>query len=213
MITNLPADSAAYADLMSSDPVFETLVRRVGTPNPFEFPDGGRTANNPFAGMALHVLAQQISVSVALVLYDRLTAAIGGTPTAERLLLLDVDQMRDLGTSRAKASYLRELAWQVHTGALDFERVNEMPDAEAITVLTRVKGIGPWSAEMFLIHQLKRPDVLPAGDLGIRRAIRHAFALDDTPTLDDVRRRGKAWAPNRTYAAALLWGSMRAWPE
>jgi len=202
--------ATAYTALASADPVFAELVRRIGTPDPFDFPDDGRTADSPFAGMVLHILAQQISVKVAIMLYDRLAHTVGFTPTPESLLRLDTDELRAIGTSHAKASYLLDLAERVHSGRLDFAGLSGLPDDAATAELTQVKGVGPWSAEMFLVHQLKRPDVLPAGDLGIRLAIQREYSLEEPPAIPAARQRGEAWAPYRTYAAALLWRSLTA---
>jgi DNA-3-methyladenine glycosylase II len=198
----------AYRSLAHSEPRFADLIARFGTPDPFHFPDGGRTAGSNFAGMVLHILAQQIATRVALVLYDRLAAATGGTPTPGAVLGLDVDQVKAIGTSHSKATYVRALAEAVDSGQLDIEGLSDRSNAEAEEALTRVKGIGPWSAEMFLIHQLRRADILPAGDLGIRTAVRAVYGLPQVPSIDDVRRLGEAWKPYRTYAAALLWRSL-----
>ncbi|MCS5735904.1 DNA-3-methyladenine glycosylase family protein [Herbiconiux daphne] len=198
----------AYEKLAHAEPRFAELVARLGTPDPFLFPDGGRTTGSNFAGMVLHILAQQIAVRVALVLYDRLVAVIGGTPTPEAVLRLDVDQLKAIGTSHSKATYVRALAEAVSSGNLDIKRLTDLGDDEAEAALTRVKGIGPWSAEMFMIHQLRRGDILPAGDLGIRTAVRDVLSLPAVPSIDDVRRLGEAWSPYRTYAAALLWRSL-----
>ncbi|WP_066042116.1 DNA-3-methyladenine glycosylase family protein [Herbiconiux solani] len=201
-------DAAAYRELGRLDPRFAELVVRLGTPDPFHFPDGGRTAESNFAGMVMHILAQQIATRVALVLYDRLVAATGGTPTPESLLRLDVDQLKAIGTSHSKATYLRALAEAVASGGLDIERLDAVGDAEVEDSLTAITGIGPWSAEMFLIHQLHRADILPAGDLGIRTAVQRLDSLTAVPSIEEVRRRGAAWSPYRTYAAALLWRSL-----
>ena len=98
----------------------------------------------------------------------------------------------------------------MHSGRLDFAGLVGLPDDAAMAELTQVKGVGPWSAEMFLIHEMKRPDVLPAGDLGIRLAIQREYSLIEPPPILAARQRGEAWAPYRTYAAALLWRSLRA---
>ncbi|MBK4346980.1 DNA-3-methyladenine glycosylase family protein [Lacisediminihabitans changchengi] len=161
-----------------------------------------------FAGMVMHILAQQIAARVALVLYDRLTAAAGGTLTPDAVLRLGVDQVKAIGTSHSKATYVFALAEAVSSGQLDIEHLANVSDEDAEDSLIQIKGIGPWSAEMFLIHQLRRGDILPAGDLGIRAAIRTVFLLEDIPAIDEVRRRGQLWSPYRTYAAALLWRSL-----
>lgn len=199
--------AAGYA-VLGRDPVLDRVIQKVGTPDPFAFPDGGRTTGNNFAGMVLHIVAQQISMKVALVLYDRLTAALGGPPTPVGVLGLDLDQLRALGMSHSKAAYLHHLADAVVTGDLAIDALDDAGDDDVIIALTRVKGIGPWSAEMFLIHQLRRLDILPAGDLGIRTAVQRAYALTDLPLIADVRRRGAAWAPYRTLASTLLWRSL-----
>ena len=195
----------AYTQLGRVEPRFADLVTRFGTPDPFHFPDGGRTAGSSFAGMVLHILAQQIAIRVALLLYDRLVAAAGGTPTPESVLRLDIDRLKAIGTSHSKATYVRGLAEAVSSGQLDFDRVERSSDEDAEAALTRIRGIGPWSAEMFLIHQLRRNDILPAGDLGIRASVRRIYSLPEVPSIDQVRRLGEAWSPYRTYAAALLW--------
>jgi DNA-3-methyladenine glycosylase II len=197
-----------FAALAAADAVMATLIDENGRPDPFSFADDGRTSGSNFAGMALHIIAQQISTRVALVLFDRLAATSGGTPTADSVLALTVEQLRALGTSHSKASYLRALAEAVRSGELDIDRLDDLTDEQATAQLTRVRGIGPWSAEMFLIHQLRRADILPAGDLGIRMAVQHAYGLAAVPTIDEVRGRGQAWAPFRTYAAAVLWRSL-----
>jgi len=202
--------AATYEKLGRLDPVFQLLVEEHGTPDPFHFPDGGRTTDSNFAGMVMHILSQQIATRVALVLYDRLVEATGGTLTPEAVLALDVDQLKALGTSHSKATYVRALAEAVVSGELDIERMDAIGDDDAEAALTRIKGIGPWSADMFLIHQLHRGDILPAGDLGIRAAVRNLDSLPEVPTIEAVRARGEAWKPYRTYAAALLWRSLPA---
>ncbi|MEJ3404055.1 hypothetical protein WDJ51_04875 [Rathayibacter sp. YIM 133350] len=207
-LTTEPDLIGIYSSLGRLDPLLNGLIEEHGTPDPFLFPDGGRTAHSNFAGMVMHILAQQIATKVALVLYDRLVEATGGTPTPEAVLRLDVEELRAIGTSHSKATYVRALAEAVQSGQLDIEGLESVGDAEAEAALTRVKGIGPWSAEMFLIHQLRRGDILPAGDLGIRAAVRNLDSLEAVPSIDAVRARGEAWAPYRTYAAALLWRSL-----
>ena len=110
--------------------------------------------------------------------------------------------------SHSKAAYLHNLANAVLAGDLAIDTLEELHDDDAIAALTRVKGIGPWSAEMFLIHQVRRLDVLPAGDLGIRTAIQRVYALPDLPVIDEVRQRGTVWSPYRTLASTLLWKSL-----
>ncbi|MFC4244541.1 DNA-3-methyladenine glycosylase family protein [Gryllotalpicola reticulitermitis] len=197
-----------YAALGDVDPVLARLVVEYGMPDPFEFHDGGRTTGSNFAAMALHILGQQISTKVAFVLYDRLVAALDGTPNATGILELGAERIKGLGTSRAKAGYLVNLAEHVSDGRLPIEQMADLSDADAVEALVAVKGIGQWSAEMFLIHQLHRADILPAGDVGIRNAIAAAYRLDEVPTIPETRERGEAWAPWRTFASAILWRSL-----
>lgn len=198
----------AYGALAAADPVLAGLMRDHGTSDPFAWIDAGRTGGSNFAAMVLHILGQQISVAVAFILYDRLANAAGGIPTPQAVLALDPDTLRGFGLSRAKAAYVHDLASRAEDGRLDIEHMDGLSDGQAFTALTAVRGIGPWSAEMFLIHQLHRADILPAGDVGIRRAIEQAWQLPGMPTIDEVRDRGAAWAPHRTYASALLWRSL-----
>jgi DNA-3-methyladenine glycosylase II len=118
------------------------------------------------------------------------------------------EALRERGLSSAKARYALALADSQASGAFDIEHLDTTDDATVLATLTSVPEIGVWSAETFLVHNLHRPDVLPAGDLGIRRAIRRQWTLDDLPTAKTVRAQGQAWAPYRTYAAALLWRSL-----
>jgi len=197
-----------YRHLADVDPVLARLVDEHGHPDPFAWFGGSRTGSSHFAAMVLHIVGQQISTVVAFVVYDRIAALTGGVPTAEGIVELGADRLRECGLSRAKTTYIVDLARMQADGLVDIEDMAALDDAEAIGALTAVRGIGLWSAQMFLIHQLHRDDVLPAGDVGIRRAVRDAWGLGDMPTVHDVRQRGTAWAPHRTYAAALLWRSL-----
>lgn len=200
---------SAYETLLARDPKLRELAATAGKPDPFAWLDGGRTGTSNFAAMVLHIIGQQISTTVAFVLFDRLREAAGGLPDPHNISALSPDRMRSLGLSRAKAAYLLALADAERNGGLDIEHLDALADADVIARLTAVRGIGLWSAEMFLLHQLRRPDVLPAGDMGIRRAVQAMRSPADLPTIEDVRRTGLAWAPYRSYAAALLWASLR----
>ncbi|MBC7596308.1 MAG: DNA-3-methyladenine glycosylase 2 family protein [Kineosporiaceae bacterium] len=200
----------AYSGLTNADPALGRLVERYGTPDPFEFHDGGRTSGSNFAAMSLHILGQQISTKVAFVLYDRLTNATGDTPTAKSVLALGQDSIKAHGTSRSKAGYLINLAEHVESGALNIEKMDDLSDIDAVQALVRVKGIGIWTAEMFLIHQLHRPDIFPAGDVGLRNAIQRLRGTSEVPSIPGAQQIGLQWRPFRTYASALLWRSLTA---
>ncbi|MEW2544704.1 hypothetical protein AB0910_02810 [Streptomyces sp. NPDC047002] len=207
--TDAAARAAAYRHL-AGDPVLGGLVRRVGRPDPFDRAARGFPSSTPFEALALHIVGQQISVAAALTIFARVTGAAGGTLTPRRLLGLAEDTLRTCGLSRAKAAYLHDLARRQAEGVIDVEHMDGVDDATALADLTAIHGVGPWSAQMFLIHQLRRPDILPAGDIGIRRAVQAAWWLAEAPSPRDTARRALAWAPFRSYASALLWTSLGA---
>lgn len=198
-----------YSYLAGQEPVFARLLREYGRPHPFEWHDGGRTGSSLFAAMTLHIVGQQISAAVAFTVYDRIAAAAGGIPAPESVMRLGAERLRECGLSRAKVAYILDLAQKQADGLIDIENMAGLDDGEVIAALTAVRGIGLWSAQTFLIHQLHRPDVMPAGDGGIRRAIRDAWKLGELPSVNEVRDRAAAWTPWRSYAAALLWRSLR----
>jgi DNA-3-methyladenine glycosylase II len=170
--------SEAYAALGRTDPVMQHMLAACGTPDPFAFEDGGRTAGNNFGALVLHILGQQISTRVAFILYDRLAGAGGGQVRPDVMLRLGEAGIRELGTSQAKASYVHGLGRLVDPGEFDLDRLATLPDQQVVSALTQVQGAGAWTAQMFLIYQLRRPDVLPAGDMGIRNAICMSMGLD-----------------------------------
>jgi DNA-3-methyladenine glycosylase II len=198
----------AYTALAAADPVLRGLIGVYGKPDPFHFADGGRTGDDHFAALVLHILGQQISTKVAFVLFDRLTSAIGVLPNPSGIISLGPQRLRALGLSRAKVSYVLDLAQHQLSGQLDVPKLGALADQDVLASLTSVRGLGVWTSEMFLLHQLHRPDVLPAGDMGIRRAVERAWATDTLPTIAAVRERALPWAPYRSYASALLWASL-----
>jgi DNA-3-methyladenine glycosylase II len=204
-----PEHAQAYAALAERDPVLARVISVYGGPSPFEWHDGGRTGTSKFAAMLLHVVGQQISAQAAFTIYDRISAATAGLPTAQAIAGLGPDRLRDCGLSRARAGYAVALAAAELSGALDIEHLGSVPDDEAVARLTAVRGVGLWSAQTFLLHNLARPDVLPEADRGIGQAIQQLWQLERRPSSGQVRRRGLAWSPYRSYAAALLWRSLR----
>jgi DNA-3-methyladenine glycosylase II len=196
-----------YRELAAREPVLARLIDRYGEVDAFGWSDERMESSN-FAAMVLHIVGQQISTKVAFVLFDRVAAAVGGKVTPAVVLALGADRLRECGLSRAKAAYLLDLAQRQADGLIDLENMTALEDAEAIAALTAVRGIGLWSAQMFLLAQLHRSDILPAGDMGIRRAVERAWGLPEVPSIKAVEAMGAAWAPYRTYAAALLWRSL-----
>jgi DNA-3-methyladenine glycosylase II len=200
----------AYDALAHREPVLAGVIEVYGRPLPFEWHDGGRTGSSNFAALLLHITGQRISAVAAFTIFDRIAkAAGGGIPTAERISALGSDQLRACGLSTAKAGYALNLAEAQTSGTVDIEHLGEVDDATVIAALTSIRGMGLWSAQTFLVHNLRRPDVLPIGDLGVRRGMRALWQLASLPSLSETRQRGMAWAPWRSYAAALLWRSLR----
>jgi DNA-3-methyladenine glycosylase II len=149
-------------------------------------------------------------VIAARAIYGRVLERYGGrTPAPAELLADDPDALRAAaGLSRAKVAFLRSLAEHVMSGELELDRLEELGDEEVIAELTAVKGIGAWSAHMFLLFQLERPDVVAPGDLGIRRAVERAYALPALPSPADVEALAERWRPHRSAACRLLWRSL-----
>jgi DNA-3-methyladenine glycosylase II len=155
--------------------------------------------------LTLSIVGQQISVIAALAIFGRLSGMLGGSIDAEALAAADEDELRAVGLSRAKARAVHELGIQVSTGQFDFAELEELSDEDAEARLVSLRGIGPWSAQMFLLRSLDRPDVFPAGDIGLRRAIERLDGLDDLPTINEAAERALRWRPYRSYAAKYLW--------
>jgi 3-methyladenine DNA glycosylase/8-oxoguanine DNA glycosylase len=201
-------DPHAYRTLAIAEPVFARLIEIYGHPCPFDWHDGGRTGRSQFAAMLLHIVGQQISALVAFRIYDRIADACGDIPTPAAILDLGEHTLRAAGLSAAKASYVLALAQAQREGQIDIEAMSGLDDAAIIEALTAVRGIGTWSAQTFLIHNLARPDVLPAADLGVRRAVAAQWNLPELPSPGAVAARAAPWTPYRSYAAALLWRSL-----
>ena len=156
------------------------------------------------------VVGQQLSVLAARAIHGRLVAFFGGVePAPEQLLAADPEAMRAAaGLSRAKVASLRSLAEHVLDGSLELERFDELPEAEVERELVAVKGIGTWTAHMFLMFQLGRPDVLAVGDQGVRRAVERAYGLPGLPTPEELEALAVPWRPHRSAACLLLWHSL-----
>jgi DNA-3-methyladenine glycosylase II len=200
--------AAALAHLRAADPVLARLLDAGDGPD--LAPDPSRDHADHYAALVRAIVGQQLSTTVARVIYGRLLDRFGGrAPAPEEILADDPEELRAaVGLSRAKTSFLRSLAEHVVSGELDLEHVSTLPDEELIRELTAVKGIGAWSAHMFLMFQLRRPDVLAVGDLGVRRAVQRAYALDDLPAPAELTELAEPWRPHRTTACRVLWWSL-----
>jgi DNA-3-methyladenine glycosylase II len=174
----------------------------------------GIGSNDHYGALVRTITGQQLSVRAAAAIYGRLIERFGGRPpTPAQILADDPEQLRAAaGLSRAKVGYLRSLAEQVISGELELERLDELDDEAVIAELTAVKGLGVWSAHMFLMSHLRRPDVLPVGDLGIRRAIERAYALEALPSAAEMESIAQPWRPHRTLACRYLWRSLQNEP-
>ena len=193
--------------LRRRDPVMRELIKRLG-PLDMEARRRGRPAD-PYGALLRSIVGQQLSTKAARSIYERVTGLLGGTtPSPEELLAVDPEELRGAGLSRAKVAYMRSLAEHVLTGELELDRLNELSDEDIIAELTAVKGIGEWSAHMFLIFHLQRADVLPVGDLGVRNAAREVYGLEALPTAAELTELGEPWRPHRSLAALYLWRSL-----
>jgi DNA-3-methyladenine glycosylase II len=173
-------------------------------------PEARPPRTDVYAALVRAIVGQQLSTRAARAIYDRLLERFGGHPPTPRQILDDEpDELRvAAGLSHAKVRYLRSLAEHVATGALEIDRLTELSDEEVIAELVAVNGIGEWTAHIFLMFTLQRPDVLAVGDLGIRRAIQRAYDLPALPTPAEVTRIAAPWRPYRTAACVVLWSSL-----
>ena len=187
--------------LKKSDPVLAALIERVG-PFRMNYDEPG------FHHLAEAIVYQQLHGKAAATIFKRLTDLAGSPLTPEGILTLSEDELRGVGLSRQKLSYLRDLAAKTQSGELNFGQLPALADAEVIKRLTEVKGIGVWTAHMFLMFALRRPDVLPTGDLGIQMAIRKHYNKRKLPKPLEVEKIAKCWAPYRSVACWYLWRSM-----
>jgi DNA-3-methyladenine glycosylase II len=174
----------------------------------------GTGSNDHYGALVRAITGQQLSVLAARAIYGRLTQRFDGRPpTPAEILADDPEELRAAaGLSRAKVGYLRSLAEHVISGELELERLDSLSDEKVVAELVAVKGIGLWTAQMFLMFQLDRPDVLPVGDLGIRRAIERAYALTELPDAATMERIAAPWRPQRTLACRYLWRSLQNEP-
>jgi DNA-3-methyladenine glycosylase II len=199
---------SAYDELLKRDPALEPVVTATGRPDPFVWADGDRTRRDPFAGLVLHISSQQISTLVAFRLYDRLATETGGLPTPAGVAALTEQRWRELGFSHAKVRYLTALARRSLDGEIDLAALAGRPDDEVRAELTALPGVGNWTTDLFLIFQLHRTDVFPAGDLALRHAVAR-WLPGTSASIREVAERARVWAPYRTYAAAAFWHSLR----
>jgi DNA-3-methyladenine glycosylase II len=202
----------AFEHLSKSDKVMGRLVKEHGPLDESERRRG--RPGDAYGALVRSIVGQQLSTKAARTIYERLTDQFGGhTPTPRELLDADPEEVRSAGLSRPKVGYLRDLAEHVEDGELDLEHLAELPDDEVIAQLTAIKGLGVWTAHMFLIFHLGRPDVLPVGDLGIRRGAQLAYGLDELPDAAELEPIAEPWRPYRSLACLYLWRSLDNTPD
>ncbi len=199
--------SADDRQLMRADKVLRRLMEERGPIDP-EI-DRRASRPDPWEALARAIVGQQLSTRAARSIWERLLAQFGGrTPTPQQLLRKRRTTLRGAGLSNAKVEFLRDLATRVTTRELDLRRLAKLPDEDVVAELIEVKGVGRWTAEMFLIFHLGRPDVVSVGDLGIRRAVQIAYGMNDLPGPEELERLAEEWRPHRTLACLYLWRSL-----
>jgi DNA-3-methyladenine glycosylase II len=204
--------SADDRALMRADKVLKRVMEERGPLDPEIDRRGSRP--NPFEAVARAIVGQQLSTRAARSIWEKLLAQFGGEmPAPEALLRKRKPTLRKAGLSNAKVEFLRDLAQRVKDGRLDFERIKDLPDEDVIAELIEVKGVGQWTAEMFLMFHLAREDVVSVGDLGIRRAVQIGYGLDELPKPAELETIAEPWRPYRSLASLYLWTSLDNAPD
>jgi DNA-3-methyladenine glycosylase II len=193
--------ASAIRHLKAADPVLAGIIEKVGPYRP-------RHATPDFENLARSIAYQQLHGKAAATIFGRLLTACNACLTPESVLKLTIEQMRACGLSKQKLSYIRDLAEKTISGDINFEQLPSMDDEDVIEHLTRVKGIGRWSAQMFLMFALQRPDVMPVVDLGINMAIKKAYRKRKLPKPAQILKIAEPWRPYRSAACWYLWRSM-----
>ncbi|HEX3320139.1 MAG TPA: DNA-3-methyladenine glycosylase [Terriglobales bacterium] len=191
----------AINHLKKVDPLLGALIEKVG---PYRMEYGEPT----FHSVAEAIIYQQLNGKAAVTIFKRFTDLAGSPLTPEGILKLTDEQLRAVGLSKQKSSYVRDLAEKARTGVLDFSKLAEQSDEEVIEHLTQVKGVGVWTAHMFLMFTLRRPDVLPTGDYGIQAAMKKHYRKRKLPKPKDMEKIAKCWSPYRSVACWYLWRSL-----
>jgi DNA-3-methyladenine glycosylase II len=191
----------AINHLKKSDPVLSAIIERVGACR-MEF------GPPEFHSLAEAIVYQQLNGKAAVTIFKRFATLAGDPVTPEGILKLTDAELRSVGLSKQKSSYLKDMAQRASRGELDFSRLPEMSDDDVIKHLTQVKGVGVWTAHMFLMFTLRRPNVLPTGDYGIQLAIKKYYKKRKMPKQEQMEKIAKAWEPYRSVACWYLWRSL-----
>jgi DNA-3-methyladenine glycosylase II len=206
-VSPVKTSSKAIATLRDADPVMARLIEQNGAVVRRDLKR--ERPGDAYGTLVRAIVGQQLSTKAAATIYGRVLELFKGhTPTPKQLLKVDPDKLRAAGLSRAKVDYLRDLAQHVEEGSLELELLPELPDEEVAEQLTAIKGLGQWTADMFLMFHLGRPDILPVGDQGIRRAIQVEYGLRKLPDAKRMQKIAKPWQPYRTLACLYLWSTL-----
>ena len=203
----IKASPKALRTLREADPVMARLVEEHGAVVRRDLKR--ERPGDAYGALLRSIVGQQLSTKAARTIYGRMTELFGGhAPTPKQLLAADPDDIRAAGLSRPKIAYLRDLALHVEEGTLELERLPELSDEEVTAQLTAIKGLGQWTADMFLMFHLGRPDILPVGDQGIRRAAQIEYRMRKLPDPKRLEKLARPWRPYRTLACLYLWSSL-----
>jgi DNA-3-methyladenine glycosylase II len=212
----LPARSLSPEDyararrvLMRRDPVLGELIKTIGACGM-----AARQRNDHLTALIGSIVSQQLSTKAAATIFGRFVALFpdGAIPGAAAIAAIDDLRLRGVGLSGQKVNYLRDLCARIQDGRLDLGALDALEDEDVIERLTAVKGFGRWTAEMFLMFRLHRPDVLPVGDLGIQKAVQRLYRLRNRPDAKRLLKLGEGWRPYRSVASWYLWQSLRIQP-
>jgi DNA-3-methyladenine glycosylase II len=201
------ASPKAIAALREADPVMARLIDEHAAVVRRDL--RRERPGDAYGALLRSIVGQQLSTKAASTIYGRMIDIFGGhAPTPKQLLAADPEEIRAAGLSRPKIAYLRDLAQHVEDGTLELDRLDELPDEEVSAQLTAIKGLGQWTADMFLMFHLRRPDVLPVGDQGIRRAVKVQYRMRKLPDPKRLEKVARPWRPHRTLACLFLWSSL-----
>jgi DNA-3-methyladenine glycosylase II len=199
-----PDYTIARRHLMKADPKLSLIIRRVGPCDLHSV-----APKDPFDALCMSIASQQLSTKAAATIYGRFADLFPNRkPAPERVMTLTDDEIRACGFSRPKVTFIKDLASHVLDGRLDLKGLKKHADDDVMQQLVAVKGIGRWTAEIFLMFRLGRPDILPADDLGLMNAVQRAYKLRARPDAKKLRRMGEAWRPYRSVASWYLWQSL-----
>ncbi len=207
----MPGTPEQFTALAAIDPAFARALARWGRPEPIAGP--GRLEHpSRFAALTRSIMGQQLSVKAARTIHGRVVDLLGGHPTPELVLAHEEPALRAAGLSGAKIRSLHGIARAIQNEEIDLDALDHMPEDDAEAALVKLPGVGPWTADMFLMFVLRRPDVLAEGDVGVQNGLKVIFELDERPTPKEIVTMAEPWSPHRTAACRLAWHVLDATP-